>query len=231
MDFIGQMVAQNLGDYEERCVQALRYLARTCALDTEIEVERYRRLMNTMGKVPQANGPLDPNNPFAALQNQVIAAMPPVVEFVTTHTAGELKGFGYLTEGRPGQDLPSTLMAKLENSFRICLTEAGGMADGHIFKAYQPGGPSSGILPASINNVPLDFDTLQKHDSFIGSAAVVVLSTKDSIRDAAINMLRFFEDESCGQCTPCRLGCEKALKLMSEAKLSSLRIVIAMRGI
>ena len=77
---------------------SLRYLARTCALDTEIEVERYRRLMNTMGKVPQANGPLDPNNPFAALQNQVIAAMPPVVEFVTTHTASELKGFGYLTE-------------------------------------------------------------------------------------------------------------------------------------
>ena len=91
---------------------------------------------------------------------------------------------------------------------------AGGMAEGHAFKAYQPGGPSSGILPASINDVPLDFDTLQPLGSFIGSAAVVVLSDKDSARDAALNMLRFFEDESCGQCTPCRVGCEKAVKLM-----------------
>ncbi len=91
---------------------------------------------------------------------------------------------------------------------------AGGMADGHVFKAYQPGGPSSGLLPASMNDVPLDFDTLQPHDTFIGSAAVVVLSDQDRARDAALNMLRFFEDESCGQCTPCRVGCEKAVKLM-----------------
>ena len=91
---------------------------------------------------------------------------------------------------------------------------AGGMAAGHTFKAYQPGGPSSGILPASMNDIPLDFDTLQPHGSFIGSAAVVVLSDKDRARDAALNMLRFFEDESCGQCTPCRVGCGKAVKLM-----------------
>ncbi|MFU8836202.1 NAD(P)H-dependent oxidoreductase subunit E [Roseovarius autotrophicus] len=91
---------------------------------------------------------------------------------------------------------------------------AGGMLDGHSFKAYQPGGPSSGILPASMDDIPLDFDTLQPHGSFIGSAAVVVLSDHDSARDAALNMLRFFEDESCGQCTPCRVGCEKAVKLM-----------------
>ena len=91
---------------------------------------------------------------------------------------------------------------------------AGGMADGHVFKAYQPGGPSSGLLPASMNDIPLDFDTLQPHGTFIGSAAVVVLSERDSARDAALNMLRFFEDESCGQCTPCRVGCEKAVKLM-----------------
>ena len=90
----------------------------------------------------------------------------------------------------------------------------GGMADGHVFKAYQPGGPSSGLLPASIDDVPLDFDTLQPLDSFIGSAAVVVLSENDSAKGAALNMLRFFEDESCGQCTPCRVGCEKAVKLM-----------------
>ena len=92
---------------------------------------------------------------------------------------------------------------------------AGGMLEGHVFKAYQPGGPSSGILPASIDDTPLDFDTLQAHDTFIGSAAVVILSDKDRVRDAALNMLRFFEDESCGQCTPCRVGCEKAVKLMS----------------
>jgi len=91
---------------------------------------------------------------------------------------------------------------------------AGGMLDGHAFKAYQPGGPSSGLLPASLDDVPLDFDTLQPHGSFIGSAAVVVLSDHDSARAAALNMLRFFEDESCGQCTPCRVGCEKAVKLM-----------------
>ena len=91
---------------------------------------------------------------------------------------------------------------------------AGGMLPGHTFKAYQPGGPSSGILPASIDSIALDFDCLQAEGSFIGSAAVVVLSDKDRARDAALNMLRFFEDESCGQCTPCRVGCEKAVKLM-----------------
>ncbi|WP_317057478.1 NAD(P)H-dependent oxidoreductase subunit E [Roseovarius rhodophyticola] len=91
---------------------------------------------------------------------------------------------------------------------------SGGMLDGHTFKAYQPGGPSSGLLPSSMNDIPLDFDTLQPHGSFIGSAAVVVLSDQDSAKEAAINMLKFFEDESCGQCTPCRVGCEKAVKLM-----------------
>ncbi len=95
---------------------------------------------------------------------------------------------------------------------------AGGMLEGHAFKAYQPGGPSSGILPASLNDLPLDFDTLQPHGTFIGSAAVVVLSDYDSVKAAALNMLRFFEDESCGQCTPCRVGCEKAVKLMDQDK-------------
>ena len=95
---------------------------------------------------------------------------------------------------------------------------AGGMLEGHSFKAYQPGGPSSGLLPASMHDIPLDFDTLQPHGSFIGSAAVVVLSDKDSAKQAALNMLRFFEDESCGQCTPCRVGCEKAVKLMEADK-------------
>ncbi len=98
------------------------------------------------------------------------------------------------------------------------IAAAGGMLEGHSFKAYQPGGPSSGLLPATLNDVPLDFDTLQPHGTFIGSAAVVILSDQDSARDAALNMLKFFEDESCGQCTPCRAGCEKAVKLMQADK-------------
>ncbi len=102
----------------------------------------------------------------------------------------------------------STIMDVIEAS--------GGMLDGHVFKAFQPGGPSSGLLPASLNDVPLDFDTLQDYGSFIGSGAVVVLSDKDSVKDAALNMLRFFADESCGQCTPCRVGCEKAVKIMEK---------------
>ena len=93
---------------------------------------------------------------------------------------------------------------------------AGGMLDGHTFKAYQPGGPSAGILPATMADIPMDFDVLQEYGTFIGSAAIVVLSDHDRARDAALNMLRFFEDESCGQCTPCRVGCEKAVKLMQE---------------
>ncbi|MFT5439047.1 MAG: NADH:ubiquinone oxidoreductase subunit F (NADH-binding)/NADH:ubiquinone oxidoreductase subunit E [Alphaproteobacteria bacterium] len=91
----------------------------------------------------------------------------------------------------------------------------GGMQDGHVFKGYLPGGASGGILPASMGDEPLDFGTLEKYGSFIGSAAVVVLSDQDSTADAAINLLKFFEDESCGQCTPCRNGCEKAVQLLS----------------
>ena len=91
---------------------------------------------------------------------------------------------------------------------------SGGMVEGHKFKAYQPGGASSGLLPASICNVPLDFDTLNEFNTFIGSAAVVVLSDKDKIRDVALNMIEFFKSESCGQCTPCRVGCEKAASIM-----------------
>ncbi len=93
----------------------------------------------------------------------------------------------------------------------------GGIQEGHNFKAYLPGGASGGILPAKLDNVPLDFDTLQEHGCFIGSAAVVVLSDKDNMRDIAKNLMFFFHDESCGQCTPCRNGTEKALKLMNES--------------
>lgn len=109
---------------------------------------------------------------------------------------------------------PSVYLLPAGSTIDDVIEAAGGMLDGHTFKAYQPGGPSSGLLPASLNDVPLDFDTLQPHGTFIGSAAVVVLSDQDSAKEAALNMLRFFEDESCGQCTPCRTGCEKAVKLM-----------------
>ncbi|WP_298973493.1 NAD(P)H-dependent oxidoreductase subunit E [uncultured Roseobacter sp.] len=111
---------------------------------------------------------------------------------------------------------PGVYLLPAGSTITDIIEAAGGMAEGHQFKAYQPGGPSSGLLPASINDVPLDFDTLQPLGSFIGSAAVVVLSDQDSARAAALNMLRFFEDESCGQCTPCRVGCEKAVKLMQQ---------------
>jgi formate dehydrogenase beta subunit len=94
----------------------------------------------------------------------------------------------------------------------------GGMLEGHTFYAYLPGGASGGILPASLSNIPLDFDTLQAHGSFIGSAAVVVLSDHDSARQAAINTMRFFEHESCGQCTPCRNGTAQAVRLIEQSE-------------
>jgi formate dehydrogenase len=92
----------------------------------------------------------------------------------------------------------------------------GGMLEGHAFKGYLPGGASGGILPAALADVPLDFGTLEPHGGFIGSAAVVVLSDRDSTRDVARNLMRFFADESCGQCTPCRCGTEKAVGLMEQ---------------
>lgn len=118
----------------------------------------------------------------------------------------------YSVSGRVNN--PGVHLLPAGSTIKDIIEAAGGMPEGHKFKAYQPGGPSSGILPASMDDIPLDFDTLQPHGSFIGSAAVVVLSDHDRARDAALNMLRFFEDESCGQCTPCRVGCEKAVKLM-----------------
>ncbi len=95
---------------------------------------------------------------------------------------------------------------------------AGGMLPGHDFYAYLPGGASGGILPASLGDVPLDFDTLQPHGCFIGSAAVIILSQHDRARDAALNLMRFFADESCGQCTPCRVGTEKAVGLLAQPR-------------
>ncbi len=94
----------------------------------------------------------------------------------------------------------------------------GGMADGHTFKGYLPGGASGGILPAPKADIPMDFGTLEAEGCFTGSGAVVVLSDQDDMREVALNLLRFFEDESCGQCTPCRVGTEKAVKLMSHPR-------------
>ncbi|MEC5216925.1 NADH:ubiquinone oxidoreductase subunit F (NADH-binding)/NADH:ubiquinone oxidoreductase subunit E [Actimicrobium sp. GrIS 1.19] len=94
----------------------------------------------------------------------------------------------------------------------------GGMLEGETLYAYLPGGASGGILPASMNNIPLDFDTLQPHGCFIGSAAIIVLSERDSVVDAARNLMRFFKEESCGQCTPCRVGTAKALTLIEQPR-------------
>ena len=123
---------------------------------------------------------------------------------------------------------PGVKLAPAGISARELIEEyCGGMADGHTFKAYLPGGASGGILPASMADLPLDFGTLEPYGCFVGSHAVVILSDRDDIKAVALNLMKFFEDESCGQCTPCRAGTEKAVKLMAagpwnEALLSEL---------
>jgi NADH:ubiquinone oxidoreductase subunit F (NADH-binding)/NADH:ubiquinone oxidoreductase subunit E len=121
----------------------------------------------------------------------------------------------YSVSGRvknPGMKLAPAGITVRELIDEFC----GGMADGHKFHAYLPGGASGGILPASMDDIPLDFGTLEKYGCFIGSAAVIILSDQDSVKGAALNLMRFFEDESCGQCTPCRVGTEKAALLMEK---------------
>lgn len=112
---------------------------------------------------------------------------------------------------------PGVYLAPAGITLRELIEEyAGGMAEGHTLVAYLPGGASGGILPASKADVPLDFDTLQAHGSFIGSAAIIVLSEQDNLQAVATNLLAFFADESCGQCTPCRVGSEKMLSLLEQ---------------
>jgi len=121
----------------------------------------------------------------------------------------------YSVSGRikqPGMKLAPAGLTVQELIDEFC----GGMSAGHTFAAYLPGGASGGILPAAMNDIPLDFGTLEKYGCFIGSAAVIVLSDKDDVRGAALNLMRFFEDESCGQCTPCRIGTQKARMLMEK---------------
>jgi formate dehydrogenase len=134
--------------------------------------------------------------------------------WATSQGRHERKGFrSFSVSGRvknPGVKLAPAGITMRELIDEFC----GGMSDGHTFKAYLPGGPSGGILPASMADIPLDFGTLEKYGSFVGSHAVVILSDKDDMKAVALNLLKFFEDESCGQCTPCRVGTEKAVKLM-----------------
>ena len=127
----------------------------------------------------------------------------------------ERKGFrSFSVSGRVKK--PGVVLAPAGVSARELIEEyCGGMTDGHSFKGYLPGGASGGILPASMADEPLDFGTLEKYGCFVGSHAVVILSDKDDMKAVALNLMRFFEDESCGQCTPCRAGTEKAVKLMA----------------
>jgi formate dehydrogenase len=115
---------------------------------------------------------------------------------------------------KPGVHLAPAGITVVELINEYC----GGMLDGHQFYGYLPGGASGGILPASKGDIPLDFDTLQPHGSFIGSAAIVVFSNRDKAAKAAVNLMKFFHDESCGQCTPCRVGTAKAVTLMQKGK-------------
>jgi len=135
-------------------------------------------------------------------------------EWFTKHGRHGRKGLrSFSVSGRvkkPGVHLAPAGITVKELVDEYC----GGMLDGHELYAYLPGGASGGILPASMGDIPLDFDTLQPHGCFIGSAAVIVLSQHDRARDAALNLMRFFEHESCGQCTPCRVGTAKAAELM-----------------
>ena len=136
--------------------------------------------------------------------------------WATSQGRHEHKGFrSFSVSGRvknPGVKLAPAGITMRELIDEFC----GGMQDGHTFKAYLPGGPSGGILPAAMADIPLDFGTLEKYGCFVGSHAVVILSDKDDIKAAALNLMQFFEDESCGQCTPCRVGTEKAAKLMAK---------------
>jgi NADH:ubiquinone oxidoreductase subunit F (NADH-binding)/NADH:ubiquinone oxidoreductase subunit E len=122
----------------------------------------------------------------------------------------------YSVSGRvknPGMKLAPAGVTVRELIDEFC----GGMAEGHSFRAYLPGGASGGILPAAMDDIPLDFGTLEKYGCFIGSAAVIILSDQDDVKAAALNLMKFFEDESCGQCTPCRVGTQKAALLMQRS--------------
>jgi NADH:ubiquinone oxidoreductase subunit F (NADH-binding)/NADH:ubiquinone oxidoreductase subunit E len=133
----------------------------------------------------------------------------------TAHGRRDRKGLrSFSVSGRVKK--PGVVLAPAGVTARELIEEyCGGMTEDHSFKAYLPGGASGGILPASMGDLPLDFGTLEPYGCFVGSHAVVILSDKDDMKAVALNLMRFFEDESCGQCTPCRVGTEKAVKLMA----------------
>jgi len=137
-------------------------------------------------------------------------------ECLTNHGRHGRKGLrSFSVSGRVNN--PGVHLAPAGITMRELIDEyCGGMQEGHEFYGYFPGGASGGILPATMGDIPLDFDTLNEYGCFIGSAAVVVFSDKDKARDLAVNAMKFFEDESCGQCTPCRVGTSKAVTLMKE---------------
>jgi formate dehydrogenase beta subunit len=133
----------------------------------------------------------------------------------TSHGRRERKGLrSFSVSGRVKKR--GVVLAPAGVSARELIEEyCGGMQEGHRFKGYLPGGASGGILPAAMADLPLDFGTLEQYGCFVGSHAVVILSDKDDMKAVALNLMRFFEDESCGQCTPCRVGTEKAAELMA----------------
>ncbi|MDQ2857702.1 MAG: NAD(P)H-dependent oxidoreductase subunit E [Candidatus Eremiobacteraeota bacterium] len=135
-------------------------------------------------------------------------------DWFASHGRNERKGLrSFSVSGRVAK--PGVHLAPAGITVRELIEEyAGGMLPGHDFYGYFPGGASGGVLPAAMGDIPLDFDTLNQYGCFIGSAAVIVLSDKDSVKSAALNMLRFFRHESCGQCTPCRVGTAKAVTLL-----------------
>jgi len=137
-------------------------------------------------------------------------------EWVTSQGRHDRKGFrSFSVSGRVKK--PGVVLAPAGVTANELINEfCGGMQDGHTFKGYLPGGASGGILPASMADIPLDFGTLEKYGCFVGSHAVVILSHRDDMKAVALNLMKFFEDESCGQCTPCRVGTEKAVKLMAQ---------------
>jgi NADH:ubiquinone oxidoreductase subunit F (NADH-binding) len=136
-------------------------------------------------------------------------------DWFTSHGRRGRKGLrSFSVSGRVKN--PGVKLAPAGVSARELIEEfSGGMADGHVFKGYLPGGASGGILPASMADLPLDFGTLEQYGCFVGSHAVVILSDQDDMKAVALNLMKFFEDESCGQCTPCRVGTEKAAMLMA----------------
>ena len=136
-------------------------------------------------------------------------------DWFTGHGRRDRKGFRSFSVSAASKNPASSSRPPASRARELIEEFSGGMADGHVFKGYLPGGASGGILPASMADLPLDFGTLEQYGCFVGSHAVVILSDQDDIKAVALNLMKFFEDESCGQCTPCRVGTEKAAKLMA----------------